>query len=379
MAEQHLLIFGASARAAAFSALRAGLSPWCADLFGDADLAARCPVVALPDTYPDGLLEIERRAPLGPFLYTGGLENRPRLLRELAQRRTLWGVAPAMLARVRRPERLAALVAEARLFYPLTRREPPEKSERQWLLKPRNSSGGVGIRFWGPESPLRRGMVVQEYLKGPSFAAVYLGDGRRANLLGVTHQLTGEPWLHAARFQYCGSISSAEFTAEQYQVLERLGAVLTTGWQLRGLFGIDGILHDGKPWLVEVNPRYTASVEVLEYALGLPALALHRRVFDPQAPGVTWTGQSRTSVVGKVILFARGPLIFPASGPWRDTLEKPGPLDRLPDYADIPHAGQRIAAGHPILTLFGSASTTWGCRDELRRRALDLDRYLYRA
>ncbi len=34
---QHLLIFGASARAAAFSALRAGLQPWCADLFADAD------------------------------------------------------------------------------------------------------------------------------------------------------------------------------------------------------------------------------------------------------------------------------------------------------------------------------------------------------
>src|SRR5438309_1251845 len=100
----NLLIFGASARAAAFSALRAGLSPWCADLFGDADLAARCPVIALPDTYPDGLLEIERQAPPGPFLYTGGLENRPRLLRELAQRRTLWGVAPGILPQVRRPE-----------------------------------------------------------------------------------------------------------------------------------------------------------------------------------------------------------------------------------------------------------------------------------
>ena len=39
---EHLLIVGASARAAAFSALRAGLRPWCADLFGDDDLRARC-------------------------------------------------------------------------------------------------------------------------------------------------------------------------------------------------------------------------------------------------------------------------------------------------------------------------------------------------
>ena len=30
-------------RAAAFSAMRAGLSPWCVDLFGDSDLPRRLP------------------------------------------------------------------------------------------------------------------------------------------------------------------------------------------------------------------------------------------------------------------------------------------------------------------------------------------------
>ena len=46
-----LVIIGASARAAAFSAHRAGMRPWCVDLFGDADLARRFPVrrVALAD------------------------------------------------------------------------------------------------------------------------------------------------------------------------------------------------------------------------------------------------------------------------------------------------------------------------------------------
>ena len=52
-----LLIFGASVRAAAFSALRAGLQPWCADLFADADLRARCPTIRVPaEVYPDGFL-----------------------------------------------------------------------------------------------------------------------------------------------------------------------------------------------------------------------------------------------------------------------------------------------------------------------------------
>ena len=50
-----LLILGASARAAAFSALRLGLRPTCADLFADADLASACPLD------PDRSVELSRR------------------------------------------------------------------------------------------------------------------------------------------------------------------------------------------------------------------------------------------------------------------------------------------------------------------------------
>src|SRR5205807_493928 len=90
---EHLLIVGASARSAAFSVLRAGLRPECADLFADADLRARCPVwCAPPKDYPGGFLDLPAFAAPGPWLYTGGLENRPELIDELARRRQpLWG------------------------------------------------------------------------------------------------------------------------------------------------------------------------------------------------------------------------------------------------------------------------------------------------
>ena len=63
MTNEHLLLFGASVRAAAFSALRAGLRPWCADLFGDADLQARCPALALAKTQNN-----RRELRMGPIL-----------------------------------------------------------------------------------------------------------------------------------------------------------------------------------------------------------------------------------------------------------------------------------------------------------------------
>ena len=54
-------------------------------------------------------------------------------------------------------------------------------------------------------------------------------------------------------------------------VLDKLGTVLAQAFRLVGLFGVDGVLDAERFWPVEVNPRYTASVEVLEGATGLPA------------------------------------------------------------------------------------------------------------
>src|SRR5262245_65865579 len=99
-----LLILGASARAAAFSALRAGLEPWCADLFVDADLGCRCAahrVAALG--YPEALEELARQAPPAPWLYTGGMEHYPDLVDRIAKRRPLWGNLGEVLRLARSP------------------------------------------------------------------------------------------------------------------------------------------------------------------------------------------------------------------------------------------------------------------------------------
>src|SRR5262245_17508064 len=98
MSPGNLLIFGASARAAAFSALRAGLRPWCADLFADADLQARCPALAVPGAdYPGAFANLLDTAPDGPWMYCGALENHDDLVHAMSRRRKLWGNGQAAL------------------------------------------------------------------------------------------------------------------------------------------------------------------------------------------------------------------------------------------------------------------------------------------
>jgi len=159
-----------------------------------------------------------------------------------------------------------------------------------------------------------------------------------------------------------------------------LGHLLARECGLRGLFGVDGILRDGVFWPVEINPRYTASVEVLEYATGLSALAWHASAFNSsnQPPSVAPAASGQDRLVGKAILFARDDLSFPADGPWQAQLRSPTPLHELPAFADIPAADERIEAGRPIVTFFARADSLSACEDALRRIAADLDHWLFK-
>src|SRR5262249_32939879 len=150
---------------------------------------------------------------------------------------------------------------------------------------------------------------------------------------------------------------------------------LTAGCHLHGLFGVDCVLREDVPWPVEVNPRYTASVEVLEYATGVMAVDRHRQVFDAQPPPPP-PAAALPSCVGKAILFARAPVRFPEDGPWTPVLRRPGPVEEMPAFADLPHPGERIEAGRPVLTCFAQADSPAGCLEALRQVAADLDRRL---
>ena len=363
-----------------FRALRAGLRPWCAELFGDLDLRARCPVTTvMPEDYPAGFAHIANQAPPGPWIYTGALENRPGLVRRLARRRVLWGNDAPVLAAARSPDVVEKILRDTGLPCPAV--SFPGSAlpfDGHWLIKPRRGSGGGGIQFLTgkPLSPCKRSIYYQEYIEGEPCAAIYVSDGAVTHFLGVTRQLVGESWLHAAPFHYCGSIGPLPLPPPLREALERLGTVLARSCRLLGMFGIDCVLRDGIPWPVEVNPRYTASVEVLEYAIGFRALEWQRYVFERgvQPPPMT---SNLSNFVGKAILFAKEPLVFPADGPWHATLQSLQPVHELPRFADIPPGRQQIRVSRPVLTFFASGSSIAACQEDLQRIAADLDHWLF--
>jgi predicted ATP-grasp superfamily ATP-dependent carboligase len=373
---KQLAIFGASVRAAAFSAMRAGFTPWCADLFADADLRLCCPVVRLhPKEYPGRFLDLARRLPGIPWIYTGGLENHARLVHQITQHLPLWGNNADVLRRARSPFFVAGVLQQAGMPHAAVYARPDEIPEGEiCLIKPLQSAGGGRIDFWRAQGERLASSYFQEFIAGKSYAALFVADHEHVRLLGITRQLVGIPWLTAGSFDYCGSIGPVALAPATQQAVERLGAVLGAGCGLRGLFGVDFILRKNVPYPVEINPRYTASVEVLEHALGLPALTLHAQACAPDSgPTMVCSPAPRGEQIGKAIVFAlAGPVCFPSKGPWSATLAAPRTPWDVPAYADIPAAEEEIPGDRPILTVFAHGKSFQACRLALRARAQDL-------
>ncbi len=382
-----LLLLGASVRALAYSAHRAGFAPHGIDLFADQDLRRLCPARQLCGRYPQAFLDALDEEETGPWMYTGGLENWPGVVDRLAQRLPLWGNTGEALRQIRDPWNVARLLRENDLPVLRLDRKPPGSPDDRFLVKPLRGAGGTGIHFADPSaSPggMRAPVYYQEYALGEPVAAIFVSDGRVARLLGVTRQLVGESWLGAAPFHYCGSIGPINSGASWWPTVEQVGQVLAAGCGLRGMFGVDGIVREGTFWTVEVNPRYTASVEVLEHATGVQAVREHAAVFlvSRDAQRIALGGERAplrvpANQVGKAILFARQPVTFPEAGPWNDMLRSPVDPLVLPAFADLPAAGERIETGRPILTLFAQAETPGQCQAELQRVAGELERVLY--
>ncbi|WP_435015757.1 ATP-grasp domain-containing protein [Tundrisphaera sp. TA3] len=357
-----LLILGASARAAAFSALRIGLRPDCADLFSDLDLARACPATRVDfSDYPSGLAAFAATRPPSPCLYTGALENRPDLVDEIAARHRLLGNAGPALRAVRDPLAVAALLRADGLAAPDACRDPEGlPRDGSWLAKPLASAGGHGIRPWtgGIERP---GRYYQRRIQGLPLSAIYVAEGGRCRLAGITRQFVGGTG-DGPRVAYRGSLGPWPVASEVSAEVERIGAVLASAFPLAGIFGVDLILSGGRAWAIEVNPRYTASVEVLEWASGLSVLARHLR-----ACGFDFAARPHPPSPGRFV--AKAILRADRRSRWMGHVA-PDDLDpdAFPEIGDIPHPGTTFEPGEPVLTAFAAGETPADCRRRLSAR-----------
>lgn len=399
-----LVLIGASVRAAAQDAAAAGYRCIAIDQFGDRDLRAVCQHWFPLDDQSESLRPLSRW-PAAPIVPTGGFYW-PRDPRLLAGRLVAYP-DPATLAALTDPQRLQTLAQGCGIHFPLTHCPTncpsthfPQTPGQRWLLKPRFGSGGVGIRRWDPAADSLASLIsdsqpqrsselpetpageppqrwwLQRWEAGRPLGASYFARQRRGRrrviLLGACSGLTHRrhphwPWL------YGGSLGPGPLATDCREQLQRMGEQTATTFSLCGLFNIDFIRRpDGDLVLLEINPRYSASMELLSGQTGKPVSLIdaHLAAYQEAAGHIdAATADQRTAALWQLANPQTGAAVPPAckrivyaTAAMRVPLRLQQALPQwLPAAShasdlrvslhDLPADDQPIAAGHPALTL----------------------------
>jgi uncharacterized protein len=295
------------------------------DLFGDVDVRAARVVKRRSLT---ALVDAAVAEPPSAVVYGASFENHPALVERLAERHMLLGNPPETLRAVRDPVQLGAALGD--LAYPRTTFTPP--SSGRWLRKPLRGGGGIRVREWRGGA-LRPATFLQERIDGVACSAAAIGDGNDAVVLGLSEQLVGQRAFGVRGHRWCGNLVPPR-TPVPLDQAQAICSRLAAAFGLRGLFGVDFVWDGERAWTVEVNPRPTASLEVIEAAYGVKVFDTPEVVAEP------------VRAAGKAVLFATEDVVVGDSEQW---------LER--GVRDVPHPGERIAAGRPICTVVTTAST----------------------
>jgi predicted ATP-grasp superfamily ATP-dependent carboligase len=347
-----LVVAGVWARPLAESACQAGWRVIALDLFGDADTrraSAWWARVGDPATFtidPVLLREALQRAArergvLG-WVAGSGFEGQTEALALRVPGLPLLGMDGAAIRRVRDPATFFATLDALGLPHPAISLARPADSAG-WLVKHCGGSGGWHIqRADESDTGTTEGTYWQRLQPGDPLSALFLADGTRARIVALNRLLVRP--LGTRPFVYHGAVGPLRDDSLAARMEDALAA-LVPAFGLRGMASLDFIAHDGRAWLLEVNPRPSSTMVLHAHAWDGGLMRAHVAAVQgrlPDGPPADLPG-------------LRGCLTVYAPHPCRMGLALSAELALSPDCHDQPAPGARFATGEPICTVSASA------------------------
>ncbi len=367
-----ILIAAFSGRSLAQSARRAGYRPFVVDAFGDLDTRAAAEDFRVLDGAMQGgfrtkpligaLSELSQSAQTSPLglMLGSGFEDKPRLVAALASRFRLLGSGAKTIADCKNPKTFFAALDNLGISHPETRSDAPDDAAG-WVSKRIGGSGGRHIRDCSGAARAKPRRYFQKRLTGErySIGALIDSDGVQSSF-AVSKQ-----WMAPSRatpYRFGGCVSKPAIDIALLSELTDSARRLASALSLTGMASFDFIVDGNRPYLLEVNPRPGASLDVLDDSNG-------ERF---KAHVAAWTGagdQSPLTEAGSAkamaILHAdRGPVLL-GEIPW-------------PEWsADRGVPGTPVPEGAPLASAFAEAPTADAAEALARTRLAELEDLIY--
>lgn len=236
-------------------------------------------------------------------------------------------------------------------------------TNNQFILKPLQGSGGLGIFLLNNEScdELKQvdeicqnisleNYILQEYIEGTNVSSSVLSSHDEQKNL-INSRLITEHDLGNESYEYSGNIlpldensfrmfndNRTEINSDElYDEMKNTSEDLINEFGLIGSNGVDYILDDdGELKVIEINPRFQGTYELVENSLGINLLDAHIKACEGEIIEIPNPNQYSF----KKIIYARKQVNI-------------GNLN-IPNVYDIPYEGVKIEKDQPLVTLISS-------------------------
>jgi uncharacterized protein len=330
-----ILIVATSGRMLAKAAKTAGFKSLVIDICGDLDTRSFAEETQLiPSLAKEHLLPavagFTDRYRLKYFVFGSGFEAHADSLKILATEFVLLGNSPEVFDRLQDKSAFFSLLKKLQIPYPEISFDPPEDCDG-WLVKPVQSEGGVGIRLYKAGQHSEHAFYWQKFQEGIPHSVLFLADGQRSQVVGFNRQWTMSN-SESDEFVFAGIINHAEISeAQKNQVISWLDN-LVPELALKGLNSLDFIQTETDNFVLEINPRPPASMQLYDADL----FALHIRACTGE---LTRKKIMQKGYAAYQVVYANEETSIPADFIWPACA------------ADIPAENSIINAGQPICSI----------------------------
>ena len=342
-----IIVVAYSARALESSAAHAGFAPLAIDVFRDDDtLEMSLASVKLDGGLSEGLTLdkvasavetlISAHHPIG-LVYGSGFEHQPETISAIARETRVFGNDMETLKRAKDPLSLAQICEANGVRHPQIAFDAPREPQL-WLTKKRGGAGGAHIAMALGASSASPECYFQRRVAGKSVSALFVASAKKVDIVGCSLQWTAP--TAASPFRYGGAVGPVEIGPAQASEIARSVQVVASELNLVGLNSVDFLVSDDAVWLIEINPRPGATLDVFESnedpLFGHHVAACEGRLM-PTSRNLPFKAAE--------IVYAPCDIVIREGRNWPDWI------------ADRPAPGTRIADGDPLCTALASGLT----------------------
>lgn len=342
------------------AAKNAGLKPLVIDLFADLDMQDCAEDFRLVNSLTEQDLApavdyfVERYA-VTHVIYGSGFECYPESLHYLNNRLIILGNHPDVFARQLDKPAFFSTLDRLSIPHPEVVFGAPEYAD-DWLLKPMQGQGGVGISRYHAGDETKEPVYWQKFQAGTPHSALFLADGQQMQVIGFNRQ-----WpvrlSETQEFVFSGVVNSCDLSDVHKAVITGRLKQMVPAFGLKGLNSLDFIHIDDCSYVLEINPRPSASMQLYDQNL----LVRHiQSCLGGQSVGrnsvaycAAWQDYHST---GYQVVYTGRDLIIPDRFEW-------------PDWCmDLPKPGNMCRAGQPLCSIIAHQKNSRSVVEQLRTK-----------